>query len=81
MFRNEELDVSIMVHGDDFVAVGSEKNLKTTRAVLENKYKIKVETFGDKEGQTKELRILNKVVGLTSEGIELEGTLNLQCGS
>jgi hypothetical protein len=49
-----------MVHGDDFIAVGSEKNLKTTRAILKNKYKIKVEVLGDKKDQTTELRILNK---------------------
>ena len=72
LFRNEDMDVSIMVHGDDFVAVGSEENLKTTRAVLEEKYKIKVEVLGDGEGQSRELRILNKVVRITEEGIELE---------
>ena len=72
LFQNKEIDVSIMVHGDDFIAVGSEKNLKTTRAILEDKYKIKVEVLGDKKDQTMELRILNKVVRLTHEGVELE---------
>ena len=72
LFRHEELDVSIMAHGDDFIAVGSEKNLKTTRAVLEDKYKIKVEVLGNKKEQTEELRILNKVVRLTETGVELE---------
>ena len=59
LFQNKTIDVSIMVHGDDFIAFGSEKNLKTTRAILEDKYKIKVEVLGDKKEQTKELRILN----------------------
>ena len=36
LFRNHKLDVSIMVHGDDFIAVGTEANLKETRAALEN---------------------------------------------
>ena len=72
LFQNKELNVSIMVHGDDFIAVGSEKKLKTTRAILENKCKIKVEVLGDKRDQTKELRIFNKVVRLTNEGVELE---------
>ena len=72
LLMNHELDVSIMVHGDDFIAVGPEKNLKTTRMILENKYKIKVEVLGDKVGQTTELRILKKVVRLTNEGVELE---------
>ena len=72
LFRNHKLDVSIMVHGDDFIAVGTEANLKETRAALENKYKIKVEVLGDKKDQTGELRILNKVVRLTDVGVELE---------
>ena len=42
LFHNHKLGVSVMVHGDDFVAIGTEEDLKTTRAVLENKYKIKV---------------------------------------
>ena len=72
MFQNKEIDVSIMVLGDDFIAVGSEKNLKTTGAILENNYKIKVEVLGMKKDQTKELRIFNKVVRLTREGVELD---------
>ena len=72
LFRHRDLEVAIMVHGDDFIAVGSEENLKATRAVLENKYKIKVEVLGTKPGQTRELRILNKVVRLAKSGIELE---------
>ena len=35
-----------MVHGHDFVAVGPEDNLKTARAALENKSKIKVRPSG-----------------------------------
>ena len=72
LFKHRDLEVAIMVHGDDFIAVGSEKDLKATRVVLENKYKIKVEVLGDKAGQTRELRILNKVVRLAKSGIELE---------
>ena len=70
LFHNQEIGVSIMVHGDDFVAIGTEDNLKATREVLESKYKIKVEVLGRKEGQVEELRILNKVVRITEEGIE-----------
>ena len=72
LFQNAELGVSIMVHGDDFVAVGPEENLKATTKTLEDKYKLKVEVLGTKEGQSSEMRILNKVVRTTSEGIELE---------
>ena len=39
LFHHAGLDVSIMVRGDDFVAVGPEKNLEDTRRALEDKYK------------------------------------------
>ena len=62
LFRNDKLKVSIMVHGDDFVAVGPLKNLDTTKEVLENKYKIKVGVLGRRNGQQEEVRIINKVI-------------------
>ena len=31
LFQNKDIEVSIMVHGDDFIALGAEKNPKTTR--------------------------------------------------
>ena len=36
LFHHAELGVSIRVHGDDFVAVGPEKHLESTRRTLEN---------------------------------------------
>ena len=40
--------------------------------MLENKYNIKVEVMRNKKEQVKKVRVLNKVVRLTSAGIELE---------
>ena len=72
LFHHAELGVSILVHGDDFVAVGPEKHLESTRRTLEDKYKLKVEVLGRGEGKKAEVRILNKIVRHTKEGIELE---------
>ena len=72
LFRNDKLKVSIMVHGDDFVAVGPLKNLDTTKEVLENKYKIKVGVLDRRNGQQEEVRILNKLIRVVDDGIELE---------
>ena len=72
LFWNESTDVAIMVHGDDFVAVGCEESLKATRKTLNDKYKIKVETLGGEPGDAKEIRVLNKVLRYTGEGVELE---------
>ena len=72
LFYHAEKDVTILVHGDDFVAVGHESHLEETKKVLNDKYKIKVETLGDKKEEAKEIRVLNKVIRLTKEGLELE---------
>ena len=72
LFWHPKRDISVMVHGDDFVAVGTESDLRSTRATLENKYKIKVETLGKGPGCKDEVRILNKIVRYTNEGVELE---------
>ena len=72
LFYNEQLDVAIMVHGDDFVAIGDDAGLADARNVLEDCYKLKVEMLGNGAGQVKEVRILNNIVRLTSSGIEME---------
>jgi hypothetical protein len=72
LFRHEENGVVVMVHGDDFVAVGEEEHLKATKKALEDKYKIKAETLRSDKGDAKEIRVLNKVIRLTEQGLELE---------
>ena len=62
LFHHAKQGVSIMVHGDDFVAVGPEEFRKTTRKALEDKYRLKVEVLGLGEGQVREVRILNKII-------------------
>ncbi len=72
LFFNPQTQVSIMVHGDDFVAVGRKEHLKETRTGLEDKYKIKVDVLGSGPGCVNEVKILNKIVRYTPEGVELE---------
>ena len=72
LFHKKAIGVSVMVHGDDFVAVGPDRHLGEVRKTLEDKYKTKVEMLGSNAGQVQEMRILNKVVRVTNEGIELE---------
>ena len=72
LFWHPETDVAIMVHGDDFVAVGDEKHLAKTRETLESKYKLKVEVLGSGPGCRDEIRVLNKILRHTDEGLELE---------
>ena len=46
LFYHRNLDVSVMVHGDDFVAVGPDKHLEDIESTLSEKYKIKIEQLG-----------------------------------
>ena len=57
LFHHAKLGVSIMVHGDDFVAVGPERQLDETRKTLEEKYRLKVEMLGRGEGRNPKIRI------------------------
>ena len=70
LFWHPSKKAAVMVHGDDFVAVGSDESLKSTRRTLEEKYKIKVQVLGPDEEQ--EIRVLNKIIRWTPEGIEFE---------
>ena len=54
------------------MAVGNPKHLASTEAALSEKYKIKTEMLGGEQGDVKEVKILTKIVRLTSAGVELE---------
>ena len=49
IFHNSKSDTTVMVHGDDFVGVGKPEELAVLRKVLEDKYKLKVETLSGEQ--------------------------------
>ena len=71
LFQHPVSGASIMVHGDDFIAVGNSRALLAARKTLD-KYRLKVKVLGEGSGCVKEVRILNKVIRYTDDGIELE---------
>ena len=72
LFHHDKHDVTIMVHGDDFVAVGQEEYVVEAEKALKSKYKIKTETLGLGEKDVREVNILNKVIRIDKDGLELE---------
>ena len=54
------ISISIFVLANEW-KVGPDQQLNHVRKTLGDKYKIKVEQLGLKEGQKREVRILNKV--------------------
>ena len=61
-----------MVHGNDFVAVGSGAGFKRTSEAVENKYCLKVQTLGSREGCDQEISVLNEIIRYTPFEFDLE---------
>ena len=61
-----------LVHGDDFVTVGSREDVKWFRERLDQRFQLKTSVVGRGQGEVKETRILNRVLRVTQEGWEYE---------
>ena len=60
------------IHGDDFVTVGMDEHLKWMKAQLEKQYELKKQVLGPDEGDLKQVRVLNRVLTWSDEGIAYE---------
>ena len=60
------------MHGDDFVAVGSEKDLEEVKEILLTRYELKTEVLGPGKDEKREVRILNRVIRWCGDGVRLE---------
>ena len=72
LFRYRNRDISIMVHGAYFGAVGPAKAVAEVGRVQGQKYKLKMETLGDGKDDLKEAHILSKFVSIDNAGVHLE---------
>jgi hypothetical protein len=72
LFYNPEKKLKTLVHGDDFVTVGSDRQLKWFKAVLEGKFETKSKIIGPDNKDEKSTRVLNRVITFTDKGIEYE---------
>ena len=72
VFHHEEKGLRAYIHGDDFVVVGLPQNLKWMQERLERKYELTVEVLGPDAGQQKEVRVLNRILRWTPNGVEYE---------
>ena len=55
VFYNKQDDISVMVHGDDFLAAGDGKAVEKLKRVRSNAYKVKVEMLGIDDGDLSEI--------------------------
>ena len=70
IFQHEERRISCLVHGDDFVSVGSRADLAWMKEKLQKRFEVKTELVGGKpeEGDAQEARILNRIIRVTPQG-------------
>ena len=64
-----------MVHGDDFVSTGTDSSLKWLESILTKEFKIKSSKIGPEKSDDKVLKIRNRIIRYTQNGIELEADL------
>ena len=72
VYHHTERRITTLVHGDDYVSVGSVEAMQWLKERLEDDYEIKSVTIGKGKGLEKEGRVLNRVVRWTNEGWEYE---------
>ena len=62
IFDHRLRDILVFVHGDDFVSSGETSDLEWLRKVLEAAYPIKTTVLGGGKQQSKEARVLNRII-------------------
>ena len=74
MFCHDDQELRAVVHGDDFTVLGWEVSLNWFWGKIQERYQFKHRgRLGPQEKDAKEMRILNRIVTWTREGIEYEG--------
>ena len=73
MFFNEHRNLRLAVHGDDFTLLGLDDDLNWFRTEIKKKFGTKVRgVIGPEPNDDKCIRILNRVIEWTDQGIEYE---------
>ena len=72
-FYHPVLEISVVVHGDDFTALGTKANLDKYEEGLKKAFDLKIRgRLGEGKDDDKEIRILNRIVTITPQGLRYE---------
>ena len=71
-FYHEKWQIRTLVHGDDFVSEGPEKNLLAMDEMLRKEFEVKTEILGPEKRHVQQVKILNRVVSWEDDGIVWE---------
>ena len=72
LFCHKDRRLKTMVHGDDFVTAGSERQLTWFKGILESKFETKSKIIGPERHDDKSAKVLNRIISYTEYGIEYE---------
>ena len=72
VFYHPTRHIITCVHGGDYVSSGSEGNLKWMETRFKSKYEIKTKWLGPGDNHDKDVKILNRIVSWTREGVKHE---------
>jgi hypothetical protein len=71
-FLHPERGIRLTVHGDDFTSVGSEEDLAWLDAEFKRSFEVKSQTLGPEARHSQQIRVLNRIISWTAEGIVYE---------
>ena len=72
LYRHKGLDIITLIHGDDFVSVGTRESIHQFKENLASRFEIKTTIIGDAPNENSEGRVLGRVIRITDEGWEYE---------
>ena len=74
LYHHPQEDVQVLVHGDDFVAVGYRTEIEKFKLQLSKRFTVKTKIVGSGagDGEVQEARVLNRIVRCSSTGWEYE---------
>ena len=71
-FRHAERDIDLIVHGDDFLSVADQDDLKWLGEVLRKRFEISTNVIGHEDEDEKQMKILNRIITVEPNGYTYE---------
>ena len=71
-FHHPKMDITCIVHGDDFTSCGPEWAIEWFKHKITNKCESKHDVLGPAAKHSRSTRVLNRVVEWTSDGVRYE---------
>ena len=71
-FQHEERDISLTVHGDDFLGVAERPQLDLLLSKMKSSFELKSQILGPGKDEHKQMKILNRNITWRKEGLVYE---------